>query len=76
MYLRISIYLGPDHSIGEEEIPDGPDEETNNPDEETMRQGLTATDLYDLTLTAVAFLGFGSFVMNLIMDAMAVNIYQ
>lgn len=36
--------------------------------------GLTATDLYDLTLTAIAFLGFGTFVMNLVMDTMKVNI--
>jgi len=31
--------------------------------------------MYDLTLTAIAFLGFGTFVMNLVMDAMAVSSY-
>lgn len=50
--------------------------ETNskNADDETSESGLTATDLYDLTMTAIAFLGFGTFVMNLIMDAVNVNI--
>jgi len=73
--MRICIKLGPDHST-EEEIPDGPDEETNNLDGDTVRRGLTATDLYDLTLTAVAFLGFGTFVMNLVMDAMTASTYR
>lgn len=49
------------------------DDEINSPDEESTRQGLTAMDLYDLTLTAIAFLGFGTFAMNLVMDAMAVS---
>ncbi|XP_025206590.1 uncharacterized protein LOC112602627 isoform X2 [Melanaphis sacchari] len=37
------------------------------------RRGLTATDMYDLTLTAIAFLGFGTFIMNLVMDAMTLK---
>lgn len=48
-------------------------DESNDSDGDLLRRGLSATDLYDLTLTAVAFLGFGSFVMNLVMDAMAVS---
>ncbi|VVC42189.1 Hypothetical protein CINCED_3A002334 [Cinara cedri] len=43
---------------------------TNNDGGETTNSGLTATDLYDLTLTAIAFLGFGTFAINLVMDAM------
>ncbi|KAF0769381.1 DNA-directed RNA polymerase II subunit RPB1-like, partial [Aphis craccivora] len=48
------------------------DDELHTLDREPKR-GLTATDMYDLTLTAIAFLGFGTFVMNLVMDAMAVQ---
>ncbi|XP_050419917.1 uncharacterized protein LOC126832920 [Adelges cooleyi] len=45
-------------------------EQSNEDDNGGIRRGLTATDLYDLVLTAIAFLGFGTFVMNLVMDAM------
>ncbi|XP_060838587.1 uncharacterized protein LOC132920317 [Rhopalosiphum padi] len=45
------------------------EDEDHTPDREP-KQGLTATDMYDLTLTAIAFLGFGTFVMHLVMDAM------
>ncbi|XP_022173381.1 uncharacterized protein LOC111035875 [Myzus persicae] len=47
--------------------------EVHNSNREPFIRGLTATDMYDLTLTAIAFLGFGTFVMNLVMDAMAVQ---
>lgn len=57
---------------GEGEDEDGDD--SDDSDAEANRRGLTATDLYDLTLTAIAFLGFGTFVMNLVMDAMAVSV--
>ncbi|XP_050540660.1 homeobox protein 4-like [Daktulosphaira vitifoliae] len=43
----------------------------NNNSNNGVRQSLTASDLYDLVLTAIAFLGFGTFVMNLVMDAMS-----
>ncbi|CAI6342882.1 unnamed protein product [Macrosiphum euphorbiae] len=50
------------------------DNGVHNSDKEPLFiRGLTATDMYDLTLTAIAFLGFGTFVMNLVMDAMAVQ---
>lgn len=49
------------------------EDDTDNTNEDTKRE-LTATDLYDLTLTAIAFLGFGTFVMNLVMDAMEVSV--
>lgn len=52
---------------------EGADEDNDDSDAEGNRTGLTASDLYDLTLTAIAFLGFGTFVMNLVMDAMAVS---
>jgi len=51
-----------------------PGYDVHNSDKEPLFiRGLTATDMYDLTLTAIAFLGFGTFVMNLVMDAMAVS---
>lgn len=45
----------------------------NNSNTETIRPGLSTMDLYDLTLTVIAFLGFGTFIMNLVMDAMSVS---
>lgn len=49
-------------------------DESDDSDGDGLRRGLSATDLYDLTLTAIAFLGFGTFAMNLVMDAMAVSL--
>ncbi|XP_025423818.1 proline-rich receptor-like protein kinase PERK10 isoform X2 [Sipha flava] len=50
-----------------------PDDEINNSNTEAIRSGLSTMDLYDLTLTVIAFLGFGTFVMNLVMDAISVQ---
>lgn len=74
-YIKLFIRVGLELTTSEVESLNDPENETNlnDSDDSTNRKGLTASDLYDLTLTAIAFLGFGTFVMNLIMDAMAVS---
>ncbi|KAL5245174.1 hypothetical protein ACI65C_012584 [Semiaphis heraclei] len=66
-------YTGHDFPTRDIETLSQSDYEVHNSDREPFIRGLTATDMYDLTLTAIAFLGFGTFVMNLVMDAMAVQ---
>jgi len=66
----------PELTIRDIETLSQSDYEVHHFDREPLRKGLTAMDMYDLTLTAIAFLGFGTFVMNLIMDAMAVSVYS
>lgn len=61
-------------TTNEMETEDQTNSEVSNRFGDKIRQGLTTTDLYDLVLTAIAFLGFGTFVMNLVMDAMAVSV--
>lgn len=71
-YYENYLSLGSETTTSDGEDSDEDSDDSN--DSETLRRGLTATDLYDLTLTAIAFLGFGTFVMNLVMDAMSVRI--
>lgn len=67
------LHLGPDLTTQDMEQSIQSDDEVNNSNRETIILGLSTMDLYDLTLTTIAFLGFGTFVMNLVMDAMSVS---
>lgn len=67
------LNLGPELTTRDTEQLNQSGDEVNNPIRETTKSGLSTTDLYDLTLTAIAFLGFGTFVMNLVMDVMSVS---
>jgi hypothetical protein len=75
LYCTTSYYLLLDPGLSTQGIGqfNKPDDEINNSNTEAIRSGLSTMDLYDLTLTVIAFLGFGTFVMNLVMDAISVS---